>query len=281
MLKKVIFALQAETEESLKENLPPLSADLRKHGIEVIFVPIRSIPGSAGDNDILYITDNELCYRVLREQGANILPYVHERNREAAFEGAVFLAERIEEMDYASIDMAYRRLAGIPWNILETKRCLIRESTVSDVESFYQIYAEPSVTDYMENLFENRDEETAYMQDYIRNVYYFYGYGMWTVLEKESGQIIGRAGISWREGFNVPELGFVIGVPWQRKGYACEVCRAILAYAVDELGFTKIQALVKKGNQKSQNLCNKLGFKDEGEVVLNDSVFIRYLIDYQ
>ncbi len=281
MLKKVTFALQADTEESLKENLPPLFADLRQHDIEVTFAPICGITGSAGDNDMLYITDNELCYRALREQGAYILPYVHERNREADFEGALFLAERIEEMDYASIEMAYRRLTGLPWNILETKRCLIRESTVSDVDSFYQIYAEPSVTDYMENLFENRDEEIAYMQDYIRNVYYFYGYGMWTVSEKESGQIIGRAGISWREGFNVPELGFVIGVPWQRKGYACEVCRAILAYAADELGFTKIQALVKKGNQKSQNLCNKLGFKDEGEVVLNDDVFIRYLIDYQ
>lgn len=281
MLKKVTFALQAETEESLKENLPPLFAKLRQHDIEVIFTPIGGISGAAGGKDILYITDSEPCYRTLREQGAYILPYVHERNREASFAGAVYLAERIGEMDYASIDMAYRRLAGLPWNILETKRCLIRESMVSDVDSFYQIYAEPSVTDYMENLFENRDEETAYMQDYIRNVYYFYGYGMWTVLEKESGRIIGRAGISWREGFDVPELGFVIGVPWQRKGYAYEVCRAILAYAADELGFTKIQALVKEGNRRSQNLCNKLGFKEEGEVVWSGGVFIRYLIDYQ
>ena len=59
--------------------------------------------------------------------------------------------------------------------------------------------------------FADKDKETQYIQDYIKNVYEFYGFGMWTVVEKASGQVIGRAGVSYREGFSLPELGFMIG----------------------------------------------------------------------
>lgn len=194
-----------------------------------------------------------------------MLPYLHENNRGESFPGALYAVEKLEEMDEESFDLAYRRLAGLPWNILTTGRCTVRETTVEDVDSFYRIYAEPSITEYMENLFADRDEEVAYIKDYIEKVYTFYGYGMWTVLEKKSGEVIGRAGITWREGYDLPELGFVFGVPWQRRGYAYEVCGAILAYARDELMMERVQALVRPGNERSLRLCEKLGFVPAGE----------------
>lgn len=215
--------------------------------------------------DILYITDESDIYASLRKKGCYVLPYLHEGSRSEAFPGAVWLVGNLEEADRESLELAYRRLAGLPWNILETRRCRVRETTVEDVDSFYQIYAEPSVTAYMENLFADREEEIAYTKDYIEKVYAFYGYGMWTVLEKEAGAVIGRAGIIWREGYDLPELGFVIGVPWQGKGYAFEVCEAILVYAKEELSMERVQALVKPGNEKSLRLCEKLGFARSGE----------------
>ena len=75
-------------------------------------------------------------------------------------------------------------------------------------------------------------------------MYGFYGYGIRSILNRQDGKVIGRAGISWREEFDVPELGFVIGVPWQKQGYAYEVCSAILNYAWKDIGFKQIQALV-------------------------------------
>ena len=159
----------------------------------------------------LYITDQAQVYEALQRQGCYVLPYLHENNRGESFPGALYAVEKLEEMDEESFDLAYRRLAGLPWNILTTGRCAVRETTVEDVDSFYRIYAEPSITEYMENLFADRDEEAAYIKDYIEKVYTFYGYGMWTVLEKKSGEVIGRAGITWREGYDLPELGFEIG----------------------------------------------------------------------
>lgn len=215
--------------------------------------------------DILYITDESEIYASLRKKDCYVLPYLHEGSRSEDFPGAVWLVENLEETDRESLELAYRRLAGLPWDILETGRCRVREMTVEDVDSFYQIYAEPSITAYMENLFADRDEEIAYTKDYIEKVYAFYGYGMWTVLEKENGAVIGRAGIIWREGYDLPELGFVIGVPWQGKGYAYEVCKAVLRYAKEELSMVRVQVLVRTGNKKSLRLCEKLGFVRSGE----------------
>ncbi len=216
--------------------------------------------------DILYVTDEREAYASLRKEGCYVLPYLHEGIKSEDFPSASWLVEDLEKMDKESLELVYRRLAGLPWEILETKRCRVRETTVEDVDSFYRIYAEPSITEYMENLFADKDEQIAYIKDYIEKVYAFYGYGMWTVLEKESGAVIGRAGISWREGYDVPELGFVIGVPWQRQGYAYEVCKAILAYAKEEFAMEQVQALVRMGNKKSLRLCEKLGFVQDGEV---------------
>ncbi len=168
-----------------------------------------------------------------------------------------------------------------PWTILTTDRCIIRETTIGDVDSFYEIYQEPSITEYMEGLYADKQAETAYIQDYIKNIYRFYGYGMWTVLEKTDGKVIGRAGISWREGYDIPELGFVIGVPWQRQGYACEVCQAILAYGKEELGFTDFQALIMTGNEKSRTLCEKLGFVYQETVEVDRREYMRLILRFE
>ena len=95
---------------------------------------------------VLYVTDLGEVYAALRKRGCFVLPYLHEKNRNESFPGAFYAVERLEEMDHESFDLAYRRLAGLPWDILETKRLTVRETTVGDVESFYRIYQDPSVT---------------------------------------------------------------------------------------------------------------------------------------
>lgn len=280
MLQRVIISVQ----ENIIPTLHHLSDDLKKHGVDTVTADDCNINkdtfarqdasthDEASDKAALYITDSDSVYHTLRQQGKYALPYRHEVNSDMSFAGALYVIEQIEEIDYETVDMAYRRLAGLPWEILTTKRCIIRETIVEDVDSFYRIYAEPEITKYMEDLYADRDEEIAYIKDYQEKVYGFYGYGMWTVLKRD-GTVIGRAGISWREGFDFPELGFMIGVPWQQQGYAYEVCRAILTYARSELGMTKIHALVMQGNNKSESLCRKLGFQYMGQTAADGRIY--------
>ena len=58
-----------------------------------------------------------------------------------------------------------------------------------------------------------------------------------------------------------------IDVSHQGRGYALEVCSAILTYAKEELCFEQVQALVQEENASSLNLLHKLGFRYERNVV--------------
>lgn len=227
----------------------------------------------------LHVTDDPETGEELRRQGEAVLIYLHPGNRDRDFSGFLFAVEDPEELEPEYVERVYRRLKGMPWNILDTGRCLIRETTPEDVEEFYRIYSHPSITKYMEDLYPDIEEEKQYVRDYIDKVYTFFGFGVWTVVEKESGKVIGRAGLSYREGFEDPELGFIIGVPWQGQGYAKEVCRGVMAYGWKALDFVRIQALVEKENQISLNLCRSLGFHREEELCLGGKEYYKLMAE--
>lgn len=231
-----------------------------------------------GHRGVLYLTDDAGTARGLREAGEAVLIYLHPGNRDQDFSGFLFAVEDPEELEPEYIERAYRRLKGLPWNILRTARCLIRETIPEDVESFYQIYSHPAITEYMEGLYPEVEEERQYVRDYIEKVYTFFGFGVWTVIERETGAVIGRAGFSYREGFDEPELGFIIGVPWQRRGYAEEVCRAVLAYGWSALEFRQVQALVEPENIPSVRLCEKLGFRKAENVNVGEKEYYRFIV---
>ena len=225
----------------------------------------------------LWIVDNGTRAQELLEQGCPVLAWLHEDNRDQDFSGVRYACENIGELDFDYLEKVYRRYAGIPWDILTTERCLVRETTKEDLDALYAIYAEPSVTRYTEGLYPERAQEEAYLEDYTENMYYFYNYGVWTICDKITGQVIGRAGFSNREGYEDPELGFVIGVPWQGCGYATEVCRALLQYGKEELGFEQMQMLVMPENEVSLHLAEKLGFRREDSVIWGGILYERLI----
>jgi RimJ/RimL family protein N-acetyltransferase len=224
---------------------------------------------------LLWITDCVKFAGRLAETGGYYVVYLHEGNREEDFPHARFGIEDPEEVEAEFLETSYRRYAGIPWDILETKRCLIRETCVEDVDDFYRIYQDPAIAARMESLLPKVEEEKAYVREYIENVYALYGFGVWTVIYRETGEIIGRAGFSYRPGIPEPLLGFVIAAPWQRQGLGEEVCRAIIAYGWKELSFKTILAFVEPLNSPSLRLCCKLGFVMKGMDTINEVKYMR------
>lgn len=234
-----------------------------------------------GEEGILFITDDAHTACRLQDEGKPVLIYLHPGNEGQDFSRFLFAVEDPEELEPEYVERVYRRLRGLPWNILRTARCLIRETVPEDVEAFFDIYSDPAVTEFTEGLYPEIEEEKAYVREYIENVYTFFGFGVWTVVERESGAVIGRAGFSYREGFDDPELGFIIGVPWQRRGYATEVCRAVLTYGWNALEFEQVQALVETGNEVSLRLCGRLGFQVDGRLTMGDREYYRLVVKRQ
>ena len=177
--------------------------------------PAKSVPADKKICDrehFLAVTDSSVVLHRLLAKGYYTIALYHETNHSEDFSGTPYAVEDLFSMTYDSYEKAYERLAGLPWQILKTPHLTLRESTVSDVEDFYRIYQDPSITKYMEKLFPDRDEERSYMKDYIQKIYGFYGFGLWSVIHTVTGTVIGRAGLSVREGYEIPELGFVTEV---------------------------------------------------------------------
>ena len=167
-----------------------------------------------------------------------------------------------EEIGIQFLVRVHKRRNHLPWNILYTKRTCVREITMADLDELYALYEGEGITDYTEPLFE-RQEEEEYTKSYIANMYYYYGYGMWVVRDRQTGALLGRAGIERRE-VNAEvcmELGYIIGREYQNKGYATEVCSAIMDYAKEELAIRRLHCFIHPCNTVSVHLARKLGFE--------------------
>ena len=261
MLKYIIFITEKKVPE-LKE----LETECEKREI---FLSYSFPEEETMIRETLYITDYEEIAKQLLEEKANVLVWIHEGNRNKNLTFAPYAVETIEEVDFIYVERVYQRFQKLPWKITETPRCIIREMTEEDLDGVYEVYAAPSITRYMEGLYENREEELEYTRSYIQNAYTFWGYGTWIIERKADKKIIGRVGFNLRDGYEEAELGFVIMEGEQQKGYAYECCEAVLKLGKEEYEFEKMQALVKEGNKASIHLCEKLGFKFEEKVKEN------------
>lgn len=203
--------------------------------------------------------------------------YLHRQNRKMAFSNMTYAITSLEDLPLEYLQRVYQRFFHIPWEILRTERCLVREITEDDVDELYEIYKDIDVVKYMENLCEDKDEEREYTRKYIENMYGFYGFGMWIVQRLDNGRIIGRAGLNVREEYDDLELGYIIRKDEQKKGYAKEVCEAILRYAVEELEVQDLNAFIHPDNTDSIKLINKLHFHKKEPVILEERYLDRYV----
>lgn len=75
--------------------------------------------------------------------------------------------------------------------------------------------------------------------------------------------LIGRAGLNHLEsdGEYLLEMGYAVAVPFQKMGYATEVCEAVIAYAKGaDLGYDFLYCFVREENKASLALLARLGF---------------------
>lgn len=214
------------------------------------------------EEGVLVISDDSKVCNWMCEKAVPVVAVLHGNNARNDFWKIAYAIENLENLNAEYFEHIYRRYRGIPLDILETERCILREITVEDVDRIAKIYESPTVKRFMEPLYSPIEKEKEYTKNYIKNIYGFYEYGMWVIVEKNYGMIIGKAGLeSYADNDEeVIELGYLITEEYQRKRYGYEVCKAILNYAKEILCVDFVETNIEKENIASIKLCEKLGF---------------------
>jgi len=84
-------------------------------------------------------------------------------------------------------------------------------------------------------------------------------------------QIVFRGRLAGYVGFNridwlnsKTEIGYWLAAPYERRGLMTKSCRAMMAYAFDELKLNRVELYCATMNIKSRAVPERLGFRQEG-----------------
>jgi len=102
----------------------------------------------------------------------------------------------------------------------------------------------------------------------------------WAAYDRESGELVGRGGLSRivLEGQPCLEVGWVVRPDLWGRGFASEIARAALAFGFDELGADEIVAFTERHNVRSRAVIERVGMHYQREFQFNRAPFVRYVI---
>lgn len=151
--------------------------------------------------------------------------------------------------------------------IIETERLLLREMTENDFEALYKVLSD---SDIMQHYPYTLDD--ARVQGWInKNIerYRIFGFGLWAVCLKETGEMIGDCGLTMQliNGQIKPEIGYHIRGDKQRKGYAKEAAIAVRDWTFNNTPFNVIYSYMKYTNEPSIKTAISYGCKQTDEFV--------------
>lgn len=110
--------------------------------------------------------------------------------------------------------------------ILETQRLSLREMTKDDFPALCKILQDAEVMYAYEHAFS--DEEVVAWLDKNLTRYEKDGFGLWAVVLKETGEMIGQCGLTLQNADDkeVLEVGYLFQKAFWHKGYATEAAIA-------------------------------------------------------
>ena len=267
MVEKVFFYLD---EQWYKECLPEAAEAVRAfrgYGFESDLWVVESgdvLPDP--EYDALYIADSERLLRQLQDLGAASCGYSHSGNGGQAPKRADYILMEPQWVDRDSLVKIWQRQRRLPWTILETARCVVREFVPEDLEAIRALYDEEAER-FLEAPSEDTEKERKILEAYIDRVYRLCGYGHWAVISRQTGELIGRIGFSFPNSSApgpAPDatFGYLVRKDMRGKGIAREVCAALIEYGFSQLGFERIGAETALSNTVSDKILRSFGFRE-------------------
>ncbi len=151
--------------------------------------------------------------------------------------------------------------------ILQTQRLLLREMDQGDWEPLCAILQDPEVMYAYEHAFS--DQEVQAWLDNQRRRYREDGFGLWAVVSRQTGEMIGQCGLTWQDwdGRQVLEVGYLFRRSAWGQGYATEAAMACREYAFTVLDAQEVYSIIRDSNLPSQGVARRNGMAVRGSLV--------------
>ena len=143
--------------------------------------------------------------------------------------------------------------------IFETERLLLREMNQNDFGALCKILQDEETMYAYEGAFSDREVQEWLDKQLSR--YQEHGFGLWAVVLKETGEVIGQCGLTMQPWKNeeVLEIGYLFQRKFWHNGYASEAAAACKKYAFEVLKADEVCSIIRDTNIPSQRVAERNG----------------------
>lgn len=151
--------------------------------------------------------------------------------------------------------------------ILETDRLILREMSQADFPDLCKILQDEEVMYAYEHAFSGTEVQEWLDRQLQR--YREYGFGLWAVILKETGKMIGQCGLTMQDSGSgsVLEVGYLFQKAFWHHGYATEAAVACKDYAFTVLKAAEVYSIIRDSNLPSQAVARRNGMTAHGTLV--------------
>jgi ribosomal-protein-alanine N-acetyltransferase len=162
--------------------------------------------------------------------------------------------------------------------ILATQRLLLRELVADDLDALALVLSDPETMRFYPAALD-RAGVAAWIERNRRR-YTDAGHGLWAMVLKSSGEVVGDCGLSRQtvDGTDEIEIGYHVRRDLWGQGYAPEAARACQGYGFARLGADRLISLIRPENLPSRRVAEKTGLSLWKEVIWRDLPHCVYMI---
>jgi [ribosomal protein S5]-alanine N-acetyltransferase len=161
---------------------------------------------------------------------------------------------------------------------LETKRLILRPMSETDLDSLFKIFTDPNVMAAFNHPLFTHEQMQRWLNRNLDHQNEF-GYGLFSVILKETGDLIGDCGLEQMEDQGAAELGYDFRSDFWNQGYATEAACAVRDFSFDILQLPRLVSLIRVGNLPSKRVAEKVGMTLAEEITRYGNQYWKYSLD--
>ncbi|RMH22738.1 MAG: N-acetyltransferase [Acidobacteria bacterium] len=148
---------------------------------------------------------------------------------------------------------------------LTTERLILRPFTLADATDVQRLAGDAAIAATTLSVPHPYEKEMAeaWIDTHAEEHAAGTGY-VFAITLRDGGALVGAIGLKREADHERAEIGYWIGRPYWRRGYASEAARAVLDFAFEMLGCQRLYGRCFAGNLPSRRVLEGLGLRYEG-----------------